>query len=331
MKKIFQFIFPVFACHILMAQPSEYYKQVDQIVWVINDLDAVLKGWSNLGFEGIIPGESFTTPGQEYKGKMVDIKMKTAFMNFGGKAITFIQPEKGKNAYYDFLKKHGDGAMVLMHRAPSLAEINCEVDRMAGIGVNVLQRGSFQQGSITINYVFFDSQKSGKYVLGLYDGAEVPAKFLNTPNALNMTFSQFAFAINDPAPVSAFWKKLGFPELEVTHSESWDKEYYGVPSDFQMDLGWQRHGKIVYEWCIPLKPPTVYADHIKNHGEGIQHFGMNVSDMDKAIAFMTSKGFKVSQSGGWGEKGKKGSGRFAYIDTEGIGGETIELLWNFKE
>ena len=95
-----------------------------------------------------------------------------------------------------------------------------------------------------------------------------------------------------------------------------------------MNLGWQRHGKVVYEWCIPLKPPTVYADFIKNHGEGIQHFGMATKDIDKSIQQFENLGFSVSQSGGWGQKGKPGSGRFAYINLESIGGETIELLWN---
>jgi hypothetical protein len=221
--------------------------------------------------------------------------------------------------------------MALMHRVPSLNEINQEVERMSGIGVKVLQRGSFTMRTTTINYVLFDTQKEGKYVLGIYDGPEIPSSFTSIPNTLKMTFNQFAFAIKDPAPVTAYWEKLGFPKMEVTHTDVWDKAYYEQPADFDMNLGWQRHGDIVYEWCIPLKAPTVYADHIKNHGEGIQHFGMEVSDMDKAIAFMKERGLKISQSGGWGEKGKAGSGRFAYVNAEGLGGETIELLWNFAE
>ena len=315
----------------VFPQPKEYYKEVSQIVWVVNDLDSVMAVWQKLGFEGIVPGENTLMTGQEYRGKLVDIKVKAASMNMGGKAVTWIQPDKGKNAYYDFLKKNGDGAMALMHRVSSLEEINNEVKRMSKLGVKILQRGSFLSRNISIDYVFFDTQKKGKYVLGLYDGRKVPDSFTSMPNTLSMSFCQFAFAIKNPVPVSAFWEKLGFPKMEVTHSQSWGREYYGKPAEFEMDLGWQRHGKIVYEWCIPLKSPNVYEDHIKNFGEGIQHFGMTVSDMDKAIAFMQEKGFKISQSGGWGEKGKAGSGRFAYVNTEGIGGETIELLWNFTE
>jgi hypothetical protein len=35
-------------------------------------------------------------------------------------------------------------------------------------------------------------------------------------------------------------------------------------------------------------------------------------------------------SGAWGERGKKGYGRFAYMDTQAAGGIDIELLWNYK-
>ena len=145
-----------------------------------------------------------------------------------------------------------------------------------------------------------------------------------------MDFTQYAFAIKDEAPVSNFWATAGLPPLEITHGAITDKEYFGKPADFDMKLGWQRHGSVVYEWIIPLKTPTVYADFIRMHGEGIQHFGFSVEDMDAAIDFFEQKGYKISMSGGWGDKGKAGSGRFAYVDLSKIGGMTIELLWNYK-
>lgn len=105
--------------------------------------------------------------------------------------------------------------------------------------------------------------------------------------------------------------------------------YRGQPADFEMNLGWQRHGNIVYEWCLPLKSPTVYEDHMKEHGEGIQHFGFSVTDIDAVIQDYRAKEFSVSMSGAWGEKNQPGSGRFAYIDLESAGGLTMELLWNY--
>jgi len=36
-------------------------------------------------------------------------------------------------------------------------------------------------------------------------------------------------------------------------------------------------------------------------------------------------------SGGWGERGKPGSGRFAYMDAHSLGGVDVELLWSFPK
>jgi hypothetical protein len=176
-----------------------------------------------------------------------------------------------------------------------------------------------------------DTREKGKYYLGFVMDERTSNHTFTGKNDLNMRFSQYAFAIKDDQPVSSFWTSAGLPALEITHAEVWDKAYFGKPANFDMNLGWQRHGSVVYEWCIPLAGPTVYADHMRLHGEGIQHFGFAVEDIDQAIDYFKQKGFQISQSGGWGEKGKAGSGRFAYVDLNKIGGMTIELLWNYKE
>jgi hypothetical protein len=176
-----------------------------------------------------------------------------------------------------------------------------------------------------------DTKERGKYYLGFVIDERTATPDFAGSNQLNMKFNQYAFAIKEPEPVSNFWASAGLPAMEITHGELWDKEYFGKSADFDMNLGWQRHGSVVYEWCIPLKGPTVYADHMRVHGEGIQHFGFQVGDMDKAIEFFQQKGYKVSMSGGWGEKGKPGSGRFTYVDLSEIGGMTVEMLWSFKQ
>ncbi|HAQ19166.1 MAG TPA: hypothetical protein DCR40_08040 [Prolixibacteraceae bacterium] len=86
---------------------------------------------------------------------------------------------------------------------------------------------------------------------------------------------------------------------------------------------------MAYEWCIPVKRPIVYADHIKLHGEGIHHLAFSVNDMDKVLNDYESLGYKNSMGGTWGEKGKPGSGRYEYIELEKAGGVTMELLWNY--
>jgi catechol 2,3-dioxygenase-like lactoylglutathione lyase family enzyme len=79
-----------------------------------------------------------------------------------------------------------------------------------------------------------------------------------------------------------------------------------------------------------LKGPNVYQDYIAKHGEGFHHIAFNVPDMDAAIARWNALGYPLTMSGGWGEKGAPGSGRFAYHDTQAAGGIDIELLWNYS-
>jgi hypothetical protein len=147
----------------------------------------------------------------------------------------------------------------------------------------------------------------------------------------NQSIAQYAFAVQDPKPISEFWEGLGLPPLSIVPVEGRDQEYKGEPSDFEMELGWQRHGDVSYEWCIPLKPPTVYQDHIDQYGEGFHHLGLRVNDLDRTIEKWESMGFPVIQSGAWGDEGKPGSGRYAYMDTYPIGGIAVELLWSFRE
>jgi hypothetical protein len=98
--------------------------------------------------------------------------------------------------------------------------------------------------------------------------------------------------------------------------------------DHKLVQGWQRHGTVAYEWCIPVKLPIVYEDHIIKHGEGIHHLAFTVDNMDKVLEDFRSKGYIVSMGGTWGESYKQDFGRYEYVDLENAGGVTMELLWN---
>jgi hypothetical protein len=116
--------------------------------------------------------------------------------------------------------------------------------------------------------------------------------------------------------------------MEVTHGPLTDLVYRGQPGRFDQRLGWHRHGTVTWEWIEPVAGPTVYEDFLKEHGEGFHHFALDVPDIDAASAAWQARGVKIVQSGGWGEKGKPGSGRFAYAATDAFGGVSTELLWN---
>jgi len=307
------------------GQLPDFYKTVDRMSWVVSDLDRATQGWSKLGFVRLEAPREMDLPEVQYRGRPAAVKIRVASGFLGDLRVNWIQPLGGQNAYTEFLKRHGDGVFSLVHRVPTLEAFNRELERLRGLGVDVLQHVAVADGSV--RYAYLDTAAQGKYALGL---VYVAPGLEGDPPPSGTKISQFAFVARDPKAVSALWEKLGFPAMTFTHGAMRDLRYRGKPGQFDQELGWQRQGKVAYEWIRSLKGPNVYEDHLKVHGEGIQHLGLPVEDMDSAIAAWGKTGFAEAQSGAWGEAGKKGSGRFAYIDTDSIGGLTIELLWSFR-
>ena len=308
-----------------LAQLPDFYRTVNRMSWVVGDLDRATQGWSKLGFAQIRDLGEVELPEVQYRGQPAAVKVRVASGSLGDVRVDWIQPLGGQNAYTGFLKEHGDGVFALLHRVPTLEAFNKELERLRGLGVNVFESGTLEDGAV--RYAYLDTAAQGKYVLGLVC---LPPGLEREPPPSATKISQFAFVARDPKAASRFWEKLGFPAMTFTHGATRDPRYRGQPGQFDQELGWQRHGKVAYEWILPLKGPNVYEDHLKVHGEGIHHLGLPVEDMDNAIREWGAAGFAVAQSGAWGEAGKKGSGRFAYIDTDPIGGLTIELLWSFR-
>lgn len=311
------------------SQVNPVYQEVDHILWIVKDLKSTKKGWSGIGFKEVedLKGAKLLSHGL----KQSKTSVKASLAHLGGAKALWIQPGNDQTILTKHLANNGEGAIALIHKVKNEAQLSELTSQLARANIGKIATYTLQTKTGDLNYTFMDTWDRGKYYLGFVIDERAAEPSDEGKNELNMKFSQYAFAIKDDQPVSDFWASAGLPALEITHGEIWDKAYFEQPANFDMNLGWQRHGKIVYEWCIPLTGPTVYADHIRRQGEGIQHFGFNVDDMDEAIDYFKQKGYKISMSGGWGEKGKKGSGRFAYVDLSKIGGMTVELLWSYKE
>lgn len=331
MKKphLILFVALLYSTHTMKAQLDPVYKEVDHILWVVNNLKSVKKGWNAIGFNEIDDLKKVKLTSHGWKDDKGSIRASFAYM--GGAKALWIQPVNGETIFSRYLSRNGEGAVALIHKVEDEAKLNELVQNLARANIGKIATYTLETDEGALKYTIMDTKERGKFYMGFVVDERSGAVSLSGKNQLGMKFTQYAFAINEEGPVSDFWVTAGLPEFEITHGALTDKEYFGRSANFDMKLGWQRHGSVVYEWCIPIKPPTVYADHMRVHGEGIQHFGFAVSDMDEAIRFFESKEYKVSMSGGWGDKGKPGSGRFAYIDLAPIGGMTIELLWSYKE
>ena len=128
---------------------------------------------------------------------------------------------------------------------------------MNALGVGILQSENVPatRGSATRTY--FDTEPQGKPSWGWSTIRTVlrqPPRLLGAKSSMRV-------------PRFARWNRSsitgagGFVEKSVTHPPLWDLRYHDQPGQFDAELGWQRHDRVVYEWILPLKGPTVYSDH----------------------------------------------------------------------
>jgi hypothetical protein len=304
------------------AQLPQFYTHVSRITWVVKDIRRPRDGWKSLGLEDFHDYGDVQLKGT-HLGKAQTIHAKEISGRIGNLAIDMVQPTEGPNVFTEFLKVHGDGIFAMVYQVSSRDEIAKEVSRMNGLGVKTLEKITLPTPNGPSTYTYFDTEPQGKYVLGLVYGPEaVPA------SDATVNVSHLALVIRHPVEVSAFWEKIGFPAMEMEHATPRDdSRYRGKPLSLYFDVGWQRLSQFTLEWIIPpTEPKNVYADFLDNHGEGVQHIGMLVENLQQTVDRYTALGYPARQSGAWGDVGNKDSGQYDYMDTDGIGGVNAEVI-----
>ncbi len=309
---------------ICSAQLPDYYKTVNRVTWVVENIDKARPAWEALGLSDIQAYPNIQLVGQ-FRGAPVTIYAWQITGHLGNLTVDMIQPAEGqRNAYTNFLSKHGDGILAIVHEVPSRQQVETEILRMKGKGVEVLQQVRMQSAT----YTYFDTESDGKFVLGLAyrEGGMPPAR---GPALV----SHFGAVVWDATAVSAFWEKLGFPAFPMQHATPRaDSRYRYQALTLAFEVGFQRHAQFRYEWISPPpSPPNIYADFLNKHRrEGFQHIGMLVEDLPKSIGAFEKLGYHVHQSGAWGDLGKPGSGQYAYMDTDSAGGISLELVRSYQ-
>jgi len=304
----------------------EFYKSVSAAVWVVNDAAATAAEWQRAGVT--LGGRMrMELADATWRGKPKPTAMTVQSGNFGSTIVHWVQPEGTDNAFAEFLEANrGPGVMSLLFGPPTLEAYQAELARLKAISPTVIE-ASFPVGpDMSVRFANFDTRKDGLYSLGLV----YPADQLSGEIRPDRRITQFAWVTRSPEKVSSYWEKFGLPAFTYSKVNGRDSVYRGKPGAFDMRLGWQRHGRVPYEWIEPLKGPSCYHEQIESSGEGFHHIAFNVQDMDAAIKEWQGFGYEVAMSGAWGEKDKPGSGRFAYIDTRKAGGIFVELLWNYR-
>ena len=145
---------------------------------------------------------------------------------------------------------------------------------------------------------------------------------------LKKGIAQVALIVEDlDRTVEDYWKLFGIGPWHIyTYGKPLVKKmsYHGRPSDYKMRVALSYIGPLRIELIEMLEGDTIYADFVKGHGYGVHHFGVLVEDMQQAIRWAEAAGLTMTQDGSG--FGLDGDGHYAYLDTEGKLGITIELI-----
>jgi catechol 2,3-dioxygenase-like lactoylglutathione lyase family enzyme len=311
---------------VCQAQTPDFYKKIARVTWVVKSLDRPLEGWTRLGLSNVHRLGPLAYKGK-YHDQAISGTLRMATGQFGALTVDMVQPPATSEAYNSFLARRGDGVFSIVHEVTNSEAMSKELERMRALGVEVLEQVEFEIDNHPVSFTFFDTEPKGKYVLGLvnWPGGAPAASATDRP-------SHIAFVVREMESVSAFWASIGFPAVKLVHASPRDDgTYHGKPLLLPFEVGWDNHTRPGAEWIVPPQTPAnCYNDFLTIHGEGVQHVGVLVEDLEQGVAEYRQLGYQVLQTGAWGENGKKGSGRYAYMDTDSIGGVSVELIRAIK-
>lgn len=100
--------------------------------------------------------------------------------------------------------------------------------------------------------------------------------------------------------------------------------YHGRPAEYQIKLATAQSGSMQLELIQYISGDTIHRDFLKAGRVGLEHLGIFVPDLEKALQPYLQNGIDILQVGKG--MGVKGDGCYAYLDTERIFGTILELI-----
>lgn len=342
MKKLFLFIICVLTIFCfsfaikkieIKESPILPFGEVHHLGWVVKDIHKTFDYWKKIGLDNISIRENVQSKTQIYRGKKMDAIFHTGFTNIGDVGFEIFQPVKGENPYKEFLEKHGEGIQHIAFALNSKEELESQIKRLTNLGIEIQERGSWETKEGTAHFVYLDASNIGglffelmfdpQYLKNKKEGKKITSENKYPLNKI----IQYAMVVKDVDKLTDFYNKIGFKITRIDRdNKGLIRRYKGENEDLQMHMGWSKFGSVSLEIIQHTKGRSVYKDYLEKYGEGFHHIGINVKDMDEAIKIFKERGVEVSQDGAWGKT--EVEGRFAYLETDIIGGLTIELLWS---
>ncbi len=100
--------------------------------------------------------------------------------------------------------------------------------------------------------------------------------------------------------------------------------YRGEPASYRVSVALADSGPLVIELIQYLDGDTIHREFANIRGEGIEHLGVYVPNLDEALVALEKQGVGILQRGDG--LGYSRDGMYAYLDTEATLGIVLELI-----
>ncbi len=138
---------------------------------------------------------------------------------------------------------------------------------------------------------------------------------------------QLGIVVRDiQASMQHYWRVLGIGPWNVYTNgpQLRNVTYHGRPASYRVRVALASTESMVYELIQYLEGDSIHRDFLAAQGEGIEHVGVYVPNLDEPLARLRSQGVTVLQSADG--LGAIGDGRYAYLDTRSTLGVVLELI-----
>ncbi|MGA2503080.1 MAG: VOC family protein [Anaerolineales bacterium] len=138
---------------------------------------------------------------------------------------------------------------------------------------------------------------------------------------------QIGIVVRDlEAAMERYWRTAGIGPWNVftTGAPPLSCMYHGRPANYTVRLATAKSGPLQMELIEYISGDTIHRDFLATGREGVEHFGIYVLDLEKALQPYQDMGIGILQRADG--LGITGDGRYAYLDTESILGTILELI-----
>lgn len=115
------------------------------------------------------------------------------------------------------------------------------------------------------------------------------------------------------------FRTIDWPPADRTDIQRY---YYGEPGNFSARMAFTELGPVELELIQPLEGESIWADFLREHGEGIHHIRFNVPDIQPVIGYLAGHGIQAAQMG----SGIRPGTTWANFDSQARVGFVIEAM-----